>query len=67
MRVKLIAEGIVNDVTYATLTNGKVSVTCEDAMYFDFDEEGSMEAAFDEWCELADADEDGYTMEDCNT
>jgi predicted transcriptional regulator len=69
MRVKLIAETMLADedgVTYATLTNGSVSVTCEDALHYELDEQDDLDAAFDEWCELADAGEEGYTMEECN-
>ena len=70
MRVKLIAETMLADedgVTYATLTNGKVNVTCEDALHFELDTQEDLDAAFDEWSELADTGEEGYSMEDCNT
>jgi hypothetical protein len=66
MNVKLIAHGTVSGVTYATLTNGKVNVTCMDALHFEHGMYDDMDAAFAEWCELADTGEEGYNMEDCN-
>jgi hypothetical protein len=65
--VKLIAHGIQDDVAYATLTNGKVNVTCEDALHFELDTQDDLDAAFAEWSELADTGEQGYSMEDSNT
>ena len=44
----------------ATLTNGAKAVRCEDVLYVDFDSYDAMCAVYEEWCELADADEDGY-------
>jgi hypothetical protein len=67
MNVKLIAQGIAGDVTYATLTNGSVRVTCEDALHFELDTQDDLDAAFAEWSELADTGEEGYSMEDSNT
>ena len=66
MNVKLIAHGTVSGVTYATLTNGKVNVTCKDALHFELDTQDGLDAAFAEWCELADTGKEGYGMEDCN-
>ena len=44
----------------ATLTNGVIAVQCEDVLYLDFVDYAAMCAVYEEWCELADAGEDGY-------
>ena len=44
----------------ATLTDGVVAVRCEDVLYLDFVDYDAMCAVYEEWCELADANEDGY-------
>lgn len=44
----------------ATLSNTVKAVTCEDVLYLDFVDDAAMQATFEEWCELADAGEDGY-------
>jgi hypothetical protein len=44
----------------ATLTNGVKAVRCEDVLYLDFVSYAAMCAVYEEWCELADAGEDGY-------
>ena len=44
----------------ATLTNGIVAVRCDDALYVDFASYEAMCEEYAEWCELAEAGEDGY-------
>lgn len=46
----------------ATLTDGVKAVQCEDVLYLDFVSYDAMCAVYEEWCELADAGEDGYTF-----
>lgn len=46
----------------ATLTDGTVAVHCEDVAYLDFVSYDAMCAVYNEWCELAQAGEDGYTL-----
>jgi len=46
----------------ATLTNSVVAVQCEDVLYLDFVNYDAMCAVYEEWCELAQAGEEGYTF-----
>lgn len=46
----------------ATLTNSVVAVQCEDVLYLDFVDDAAMQAVYEEWCELAQANEEGYTF-----
>jgi hypothetical protein len=46
----------------ATLTDGAIAVQCEDVLYLDFVDEQAMHDTYDEWCELANAGEDGYNF-----
>ena len=49
-----------NSELCATLTNSVKAVRCEDVLYLDFVDYAAMCAVYEEWCELADAGEDGY-------
>ena len=49
-----------NSELCATLTNSVKAVRCEDVLYLDFVNYAAMCAVYEEWCELADAGEDGY-------
>lgn len=51
-----------SDKLCATLTNGNIGVQCEDIAWWDELADAEMDALFDEWRELADAGEDGYTF-----
>jgi len=44
----------------ATLTNGTVAVRCDDVLFLDFVDEAAKCAVYEEWCELATANELGY-------
>lgn len=44
----------------ATLTDSVKAVCCEDVLYLDFVDYAAMCAVYEEWCELADAGEEGY-------
>jgi hypothetical protein len=46
----------------ATLTDGNIAVECEDVLYIDFVDYDAMAATYEEWCELAEAGEDGYNF-----
>jgi hypothetical protein len=46
----------------ATLTNSIKAVQCEDVLYLDFVDYDAMCAVYNEWCELAEAGEEGYTF-----
>jgi hypothetical protein len=44
----------------ATLTDGTVAVRCDDVLFLDFVDNAAMCAVYEEWCELATANELGY-------
>jgi hypothetical protein len=46
----------------ATLTNSIKAVQCEDVLFLDFVDYDVMCAVYEEWCELAEAGEEGYTF-----
>ena len=46
----------------ATLTNNTVAVQCEDVLYIDFVDYAAMCATYEEWKQLAQAGEEGYTF-----
>lgn len=63
MQIKLVNVHVNNsNALCATLTDGTVAVQCEGVAYLDFADADDMRAVYDEWRELADAGEDGYTF-----
>ena len=63
MQIKLVNVHVNSaQMLCATLTDGSVAVTCEGIAYLDFADYDSMCATYEEWRELATANEDGYTV-----